>query len=130
MRWLALAAILLGLGSPAGAREPLARPMERTPSIMTGGETIARSASPQRRKALRPGAVRARRIGGVRGRAGVPLRGSASAGSVARSINSSITQQQQDLQAQQRRQLEINSLRQDIQRSGPSLRCYGGALGC
>lgn len=129
VRWV-LAALLLGFSAAAEAREPLARPMERTPSIMVGGETVARSVSPQRRKAVRRQASRTRRIGSVRSRASAPLRADSPSGVVTRSINSSISQQQQELQSRQRQQLEINSLRQDIQRSGPSLRCFPGSLGC
>ena len=59
MRWLVLTVAVTGLCGAAQAREPLARPMERTPSIMVGGE-IDEPPKLKRQKALRPKMSRTR----------------------------------------------------------------------
>jgi hypothetical protein len=130
MRWWLVAVLVVGLYSEAVARDVLARPMERTPSIMVGGETAQRSAAPQHRNAVHRQASRTRAVRVGRSRPYVPLQAGSAAGAEVRAINDSISQQQRELQSQQRQQLEINSLRQDIQRSGPSMRCFPGSLGC
>jgi hypothetical protein len=130
MHWWLAAVLALGLSSEAFARDVLARPMGRTPSIMVGGETAQRSAAPHRRNAVRRQASRTRPVRAGRSRPYVPLQAGSAAGAEVRAINDSISQQQRELQSQQRQQLEINSLRQDIQRSGPSMRCFPGSLGC
>jgi hypothetical protein len=106
-----IAMLALGLSSEAFARDVLARPMERTPSIMVGGETARRSAAPQRRNAVRQQASRTRPVRAGRSRPYVPLRAGSAAGAEVRATNESISQQQRELQSQQHQQLEINSLR-------------------
>jgi hypothetical protein len=129
MRWWLSAILVMGNYAEAVAQDVLARPMERTPSIMVGGETAQRSAAPQPRNAVRRQANRTRSIRAGRSRASVPLQAGSAAGAEVRAINDSISEQQRELQSRQRQQLEINSLREDIQRSGPSLRCFPGSLG-
>ena len=135
MRWVALTAALFGFWGVAEAREPLARPMERTPSIMVGGEKVAPSKTVKRRQGARSQASRVSRTrsSGVRS---VVTRPSSIYETETGSINRSIGQQQQRLQAEQRQQVDNNLFRQEIQRSTnfpigtPSLGCTPGSLGC
>lgn len=138
MHWLAPMIILLGLCGLAQAREPLARPMERTPSIMVGGEEAQPSKTIKRRQVKRPPASRARATRGSRTSTSVP-RASAVYEAQTRSVNRSINRQQQELQLEQRRQIENNLFRQEIQRSinspigGVGKRspgCSPGLIGC
>jgi hypothetical protein len=135
MRWLIVSAAVLSFWGPAVAREPLARPMERTPSIMVGGE-MAKPARTLQKKATK---ARARRTGRApASRVARPIivpRLSAIYETEVRSINRGIMLQQQQLQYEQRQQIELNLLRQEILRSrafpllippfGCSPRCWG-----
>jgi hypothetical protein len=136
MRWLVLTVAFVGLCGAAQAQEPLARPMERTPSIMVGGETATPSRTVKRQQATRPRSSRP-----VRTRP-TPLPSASSRYEAeTRSINSSISRQQEQLQTQQRQRVENNLNRQQIQRSintpliGTSVRplspgCQPGLIGC
>lgn len=73
MHWWLAAVLALGLSSEAFARDVLARPMGRTPSIMVGGETAQRSAAPHRRNAVRRQASQTRPVRAGRSRPCVPL---------------------------------------------------------
>lgn len=136
MRWVTLTAALIGLCGVAEAREPLARPMERTPSIMAGGDKAAPSRTVKRRPGARSQASRAprKRSSGVRST--VIPRASSIYEAETGSINRSISQQQQRMQSEQRQQVDNNLFRQEIQRSVnppaglPSLGCTPGSLGC
>jgi predicted component of type VI protein secretion system len=101
-----LAAALVGLCGTAQAREPLARPMERTPSIMVDD----RAATP--RKATRPSAAQTRRRA-TRIRAVTVPRPSTVYETDSRAINRSISESQQRLQAEQRQQVDTNLFRQE-----------------
>ena len=118
MRWLVLTVTVTGLCGAAQAREPLARPMEHTPSIMVGGE-MERPSRANRQRAARPRASRTRRTQASRARPLVIPRPSIYE-TETRSINSSISHQQQQLQIQQRQQFDNNLFRQEIQRSTSS----------
>jgi hypothetical protein len=129
MRWLILAAALVACCDAAKAREPLARPMERTPSIMIDD----RDAAP--RRAARPSAAQAGRKAPRMRAIRVP-RPAAVYEADTRAINRSISEGQQRLQVEQRRQVDTNLFRQEWQRSTgsafttPSSGCVPGALGC
>ncbi len=103
MRWLVLTVAVTGLCGAAQAREPLARPMEHTPYIMVGGE-MEKPSRATRQKAARPRASRTRRTQASRARPLIIPRPSTIYETETRSINSSISHQQQQLQIQQRRQ--------------------------
>jgi hypothetical protein len=130
MRRLVLATALVALCGTAQAREPLARPMERTPSIMVED----REAAP--RKAMRPRAAPAKRKTIARARSVTLPRPSAVYEADTRAINRSISESQQRLQIEQRQQVDTNLFRQEIQRSTgsavstPSVGCTPGSLGC
>jgi hypothetical protein len=131
MRWFLLIAALLGLTGTAVAREPLARPMERTPSIMTGGDETPRvSRTVKRHQATRQQNRRSARAQASRARSVAVPRASAVYEAQTGSINRSISQQQQLQQLEQRRQVDNNLLRQDILRSTPSRVCAPGQIGC
>lgn len=136
MRWLILIVTILGFCGVAQAREPLARPMKRTPSIIVGGEAATPSRTEKRRHARKPHPTRMRRTQAARVRS-VPALSSNSVylGST-RSIDNSIRQQQQLLQLQQQRQVDHNLLRLEIQRRNtlsvrsPFLGCSRGSFRC
>jgi hypothetical protein len=130
MRWLVLTVALTGLCSVAQAREPLARLLERTPSIMVGGE-IDKPPKLKRQKAPRPEVSRSRTPRVTRTRPLVVPQPSASSEAETRSINRSMSEQLQDQQLQQRQQSDINLLRQEIRRDAISpLGCTPGSLSC
>ncbi len=136
MRWLILMVTILGLDAVAQAREPLARPMKRIPSIMVGGEATAPPRTVKRRHAVKHQPTRARRTQAARIRS-VPF---PSTNSIYRSstgsIDSLIRQEQQLLQLQQQQQVDNNLLRLEIQRRNnlsvrtPSLGCSRGSFRC
>ncbi len=126
MRWIALALALFGLCGVAQGREPLARPMERTPSIMVGGDE-ARPLRAERRRAVQ---TRSTRRQATRARPAVSPRASSAYEFETGSINRSIGAQTQQLQREQNRQVDNSLFRQEIQRSSPGLRCTPGSLGC
>jgi hypothetical protein len=126
MRCLVVCAALLGLAGFAEAREPLARPMERTPSIMVGGDE-ARPSRAERRRAVQS---RSTRRQATRARPVVNPRASSAYEFETGSINRSIGAQTQQLQREQSRQVDNSLFRQEIQRSSPGLRCTPGSLGC
>ncbi len=136
MRWLILMVTILGLCGVAQAREPLARPVKRTPSIMVGGEAAAPPRTVKRRHATKPHPARTRRSQAARIRS-VPVRSSNSVyvGST-RSINNSLRLQQQLLQLQQQQQVDHNLLRLELQRrnnwfvGSPFLGCSRGSFRC
>jgi hypothetical protein len=136
MRWLILMVTILGFCGAAQAREPLARPMKRTPSIMVGGGAAAPPRIVKRRHASKLHPTRTRRTQAARVRS-VPVQSTNSVyeGST-RSIDSSNRQQQQLLQLQQRQQVDNNLLRLAIQRRNnlsvrtPSLGCLPGLFRC
>ncbi len=136
MRWVALTAALIGFCGIAEAREPLARPMERTPSIMVGGEKVTPSRAVKRRPTARSQAGRAARTRSSRVRSTVTPRAGSIYEAETGSINRSIGQEQQRLQLEQRQQVDNNLFRQEIQRSTsspigtPRLGCTPGSLGC
>jgi hypothetical protein len=136
MRWLVLIFVLLGFCGVAQAQEPLARPMERTPSIMVGEESAAQSRTVKRRQATRAQPSRTRRTQASRVRSLPTPSASSVHEAETRSINNSISQQQQQQQLEQRQRVENNLLRQEIQRSTnlpvrtPSLGCRPGLIGC
>jgi hypothetical protein len=130
MRWLVLTVAVTGLCGAAQAREPLARPMERTPSIMVGGE-IEKSPKLKQQKAPRPKVSRTRTPRVTRTRPLVIPQPSASYEDETRSINRSMSQQLQEQQLQQRQQSDINLLRQELRRNAISpLGCTPGSLSC
>ena len=136
MRWLILMVTILGLCGVVQAREPLARPMKRTPAIMVGGETAAPPRTVKLRHATKPHLTQAKRTQAGRIRS-VPVRNANSIYDVStRSINNSIRQQQQLLQLQQQRQVDHNLLRLEIQRRNnlsvrsPFLGCSRGSFRC
>jgi hypothetical protein len=110
--------------------------MERTPSIMVGGEVAKPSRTVKRRQATKPQARRTRHLQGSRVVRNLIIpRRSAIYEAEVRSINRAIIQQQQ-LQFEQRQQIELNLLRQEIRRSRtfplfiPPFGCALGSLGC
>ena len=136
MRWLILMVTILGFCGVAQAREPLARPMKRIPSIMVGGEAAAPTRAVKRRHATKPHPARMRRTQAARTRtAPVPSTNSVYGGSTG-SIDSSIRQEQQLLQLQQQQQVDNNLLRLQIQRrnnwfvGSPYVRCSQGSFRC
>ncbi|WP_046861856.1 hypothetical protein [Microvirga massiliensis] len=129
MRWLGSVILVLAFCTVAEAREPLAKPMARTPSIMVGGETATPSRDVERRRAARPQASRTKRSQASRVRPGTIPRASTIYESNTGAINRSIGQQQQQLQFEQRQQIDTNLFRQEIQRS-PTLGCGPGSLRC
>jgi hypothetical protein len=136
MRWFVLTAALLGLAGSglagsAEAQEPLARPMERSPSIMVSGDASSKVSRPARRKqVMRPRSGRSTRAQALRTRPRAIPRASTVYEAETGSINRSINQQQQQLQSEQRRQVDDSLLRQEIQRSAPSRICTPGSIGC
>jgi hypothetical protein len=129
MRWLGSAVLVLALCAAAEAKEPLAKPMARTPSIMVGGETATPSRDVKRRRAARPQTSRTSRSRAAHVRRGTVPRASSIYESNTGVINRSIGQQQQQLQFEQRQQVDTNLFRQEIQRS-PMLGCGPGSLRC
>jgi hypothetical protein len=129
MRWLGSVILVLAFCASAEAREPLAKPMARTPSIMVGGETATPSRDVKRRRAARPQASRTKRSQASGVRRGTIPRASTTYESNTGAINRSIGQQQQQLQFEQRQQIDTNLFRQEIQRS-PTLSCGPGSLRC
>ena len=132
MRWFFVAVALTGFCGTAQPREALGHPPDGTPSIMVDGKTEKPSRA-RRDTVARP---RTRRTQDGRIRALVLPRPSTIYETETRSINSSIGEQQQRLQTQQRQQIENNLFRQEIQRSTispvgtPSLGCTPGSLAC
>ena len=130
MRWLFVTVAVTGLCGAAQAREPLARPMERTPSIMVGGE-LDESPKLKRQKAPGPKVSRTRAPRITRTRPLVIPQPSASSEAETRSINRSLSQQLQEQQLQQRQQSDVNLFRQEIRRNAISpLGCTPGSLSC
>ncbi len=135
MRWFMGMVAVLALSGSLEAREPLARPMERTPSIMVE-ESDRRPAKAKRAKAVRPRADRNRPAQVTRTRPVVVPRASAVFETESRSINSAIGRQLQQTQSEQNQQVDINLFRQQIQRSTNSsiglqpLGCNPGSLRC
>ncbi len=136
MRWLMLTVTILGLCGVAQAREPLARPMKRTPPIMVGGETAAPPRTVKRRDATKPHPARTRRSQAARIRS-VPVPGTNSVyGGSTGSIDNSLRQQQQLLQLRQQQQVDHNLLRLELQRrnnwfvGSPFLGCSRGSFRC
>lgn len=130
MRWLVLSTAVIGLAAAAEAREPLARPMERTPSIMVGGETAKKVTPAQKRQAAKRQPSRTTRAQASRTRPVILPRGSAVYEAETGALNRSISQQQRQLQSEQRQQIDNSLFRQEIQRSSPSIGCTPGSLGC
>jgi len=131
MRWVLITAAVAGLSAAAEAREPLARPMERTPSIMVGGDERPKAPrAEKRRQAVQPQSRRSPRAQVSRTRPVTVPRASAVYEAETGSLNRSISQQQQQLQLEQRRQIDNNLFRQEIQRSTPSAICAPGQFGC
>jgi hypothetical protein len=111
--------------------------MERTPSIMVGGEMAKPARTLKKNRATKAQARRTRRA--LASRVVRPIiipRVSAVYETEVRSINRAIILQQQQLQYEQRRQIELNLLRQEIYRSRifplfiPSFGCAPGWWGC
>lgn len=131
MRRLVVTATLLGFCAVAQAHEPVARPVERSPSIMVDDEADKPPAV-KRRKTTRPRASRAGRTAPTRARRLVVPRLSPIYEGQTRTINGSIGRQLQESQSEQNRQVDINLLRQEIQRGidSPPLGCTPGSLRC
>ena len=131
MRWLVVIAAMLGCCGAAQAREPLARPMERTPSIMVD-DRVQRPSKAKRQQKASPQASRTRQRQVNRTRSVVVPRLSNPYEAQTRSINSSIGSQLQQSQSDQNRQVDNNLFRQEIQRStsSPPPGCVPGSLGC
>jgi hypothetical protein len=137
MRWLILTATVLSFCDLAIARETFARPMERTPSIMVGGEMAKPARTLRRRHSTKAQARHTRRTRVSRiVRPVIIPRVSAIYEAEVRSINRAIIEQQQQLQYEQRRQIELNLLHQEIHRSRifplfiPSFGCAPEWWGC
>jgi hypothetical protein len=92
MRWLVVIAAILGCCGAAQAREPLARPMERTPSIMVD-DRVQRPSKAKRQQKASPQASRTRQRQVNRTRSVVVPRLSNPYEAQTRSINSSIGSQ-------------------------------------
>ena len=132
MRWLLLTLAFAGACGTVQAREPLAAPMARTPSIMVEDRPAPKAKAANRERSVQPRANANRRAPAARPRLLAASRPSTIYETETRSLNSSIGRQLQDSQAQQSRQVDTNLFRQEIQRSTGSflLGCTPGSLGC